>query len=120
VLLGAFLTAISPLMAQSGRVRIRVIDQTGAGLPTAEGSLLGPDSKPVRTVQANEKGEIVFMDLPTGDNRFAVYAMGFRTRHLTVTIQNDHEALIGTTLEVGSVGEFVTVKRRPWWWLIFR
>ena len=141
VLVGALLTAISPLMAQTGRVLIRVTDQNGAVVTTAEASLLGADAKPTRTMRANYAGEIAWMDLPLGNCRFAVIASGFKTRPLVVTLRNGDEVKIEATLEVGTIGEVVTVdtvsveahptpafsarapepkrtKRRPW--LIFR
>jgi hypothetical protein len=121
VLAGALLTAISPLMAQSGRVRIRVTDGAGAVVPGAEVSLLGPDNQPTRTEKTNGAGEIVFQDLPVGDARFTIVEQGFQIRRLTVTIRNGDEVKIETTLDVGLVGEFVTVKRRSRWrWLILR
>jgi len=83
VLVGALLTAISPLMAQSGRVRIIVTDTTGAVIPTAEASLLGSENTRLRTEHANERGEIVFGDLPLGNCRFTVFTRGsFATQQL--------------------------------------
>ena len=69
ILIGAFLTAISPLMAQSGRLRIRVSDITGAVIPGAEVALLGMDGNALRTENANEQGEFIFSDLPIGNSR---------------------------------------------------
>jgi uncharacterized surface anchored protein len=106
-------------MAQAGRVRIRVKDPTGALMPTAQASLLGPDGKPVRTARADEKGEIVWRDLPFGDCRFAVEAMGFQKRPLMVTVRNGEEVQVETSLDVGFIGEIVTIKRQPWWRRIF-
>jgi hypothetical protein len=136
VLLGALLTAISPLMAQSGRVRIMVTDPTGTVIPTAQASLLGSDNKPTRTEHANERGEIVFADLPLGDCRFAVTTIGFATSQVVVTLRNGDEVKIETSLQVGLVGEFVTVQKntskpnktptmasptsKRKWWQIFR
>src|SRR5579862_1965377 len=48
ILAGALLTAISPLMAQAGRVRIRVIDKNGGAIPTAMASLLDAGGKTIR------------------------------------------------------------------------
>ena len=141
VLAGALLTAISPLMAQTGRVRIRVTEATGAVVTTAEAALLGVDAKPIRTLRANDAGEIAWMDLPLGDCRFALIAPGFKARPLLVTLRNSDEVKIEATLEVGTVGTMVEVetvfvepalpsaasapaqepkrtKRRRWW--IFR
>jgi hypothetical protein len=107
VLVGALLTAVSPLMAQTGRVRIRVTDATGAVITTAEGSLIRADDKPEQTAQANAAGEITLADLPLGNCRLEITATGFRKRPLTVTLRSDEEVKIETRLEVGSVGEFV-------------
>jgi hypothetical protein len=121
VLLGLLLTAISPLLAQTGRVRIRVTDPTGAVVPNARAYLLGPNDKPSQTAEANEAGEIVFTDLPIGNSRFEVTEMGFRTLRLTATIRDSEEVKIEAPLDIGFVGEVVLVKKRSrWHWLIFR
>jgi hypothetical protein len=96
-------------MAQSGRVRICVTDRTGAVVPSAEASLLGSDNNPTRTEPANGTGEIVFVDLPFGDSRFAVKAAGFNTRRLTATIRNGDELRVEAVLEVGFVGTTIEV-----------
>jgi hypothetical protein len=123
-------------MAQTGRVRIRMINANGSMVATAEASLLGGDSKPVRTGDANELGEIAFTDLPFGDSRFSVVAPGFNTKPLTVTIKNSDEIGVEIGLEVGSVGGPMLVETesakmsstlpattkpaKRWRWLIFR
>lgn len=109
VLAGALLTAISPLMAQAGRVRIRVTDPAGTVIPGARVSLLGPDNTPTRTEQTDERGEIVFADLPVGDCRLAVAVIGFSTRRLTVPVRGGDELKVEAVLQVGFVGEVVTV-----------
>ncbi len=121
VMVGALLTAISPLMAQMGRVRIRVTDVTEAVLPGAVVSLLGSDDKVMRTAQTDGVGEIVLTDLPMGDSRFTIAAPGFKTRALTVTIRNGDEVKIEAVLDVGPTNMGVIVeevpvkpKRRPW------
>jgi uncharacterized surface anchored protein len=96
-------------MAQSGRVRILVTDRTGAVVPTAEASLLGSDNSTIRTEAANGTGEIVFVDLPFGDSRFAVKALGFNTRRLMATIRNGDELKVEAVLEVGSIGTTIEV-----------
>ncbi len=101
ILAGALLTAISPLMAQDGRVRIRVIDKNGAAIATAVGSLLDPDGKPMREARADNTGEIVLTDLPFGDCRFAVDAAGFNTRRVTATLTNSNEVNLKIVLDVG-------------------
>ena len=113
VLMGALLTAIAPLMAQTGRVRIRVTDATGAVIPTAEASLLAFDNRPIRTAKADEAGEILLIDLPLGNCRFRVSAAGFASRTLTITIANSEELQLDAKLEVGPIGEIVIVEAQP-------
>ena len=66
VLVGVLLTAVSPLMAQSGRVRIRVTDASGTLIQDAEAYMTGKDHKLILT-RANEAGEIALANLPIGD-----------------------------------------------------
>jgi uncharacterized surface anchored protein len=111
VLVGALLTAISPLMAQTGRVRIQVTDASGAVVPGAVASLLGPDDNVIRTARSDGLGEIVLTDLPFGDCRFAVATPGFKARRLTVTVRNGDEVKIEAVLEIGAtMGDVVTVE----------
>jgi hypothetical protein len=109
ILFGALLTAASPLFAQSGRVRLRVTDASGAVIPDAEASLIGKDEKPVRTIKANQDGEILLTDLAIGDARVRVRCTGFDSRVVTVVARNGDEAKIEVSLQVGSVGTVVTV-----------
>lgn len=121
ILIGAFLTAISPLMAQSGRVRIRVTDVTGAVVPGAVAFLLGEDGKPTRTAYADEAGEIEFSELPMGDSRFNARRRGFKDLPLTVTVRNGDEMKVEAQLEVGSMGGAATaLPPKHHWWQIFR
>lgn len=127
VLVGALLTAISPLMAQSGRVRIRVIDPAGAVVPGAEVSLLGTDGEPIRVAKVNEIGEVVFTDLPIGDSRLLVNRQGFRNLPLTVTVLKSQEVSVNAKLEIavwgvdimGEVAPVVPQRPKRHWWHIF-
>jgi hypothetical protein len=87
-------------MAQTGRVRIRVLDPTGAVVITARASLIGADGKAVRTVQVNKVGELVLTDLPSGDSQFLVSAIGFKDRRLTISVRNGDEVKLDTALEL--------------------
>jgi hypothetical protein len=124
VLVGALLTAISPLMAQSGRVRIRVTDPAGAVLPGAEVSLLGSNDKSTRTQRSNEEGEVIFTDLPIGDSRLLVNRQGFRNLPLTVTVLNGEEVSVDAKLEdliwgvdiMGEVAPVVPQRPKRHWW----
>jgi hypothetical protein len=108
-------------MAQTGRARIRVTDATGAVVPGAVASLLGPDDKPIRTARADAIGEIVFGDLPFGDCGFTVATPVFQTQRLTATIRNGDEVKIEAVLEIGTLmGQVVMVVKRRRHWLFFR
>jgi hypothetical protein len=87
-------------MAQTGSVRLRVLDPSGAVVITARASLLGPDGKAVRTVQVNKVGELVLTDLPSGDSQFLVSAIGFKDRRLTISVRNGDEVKLDTALEL--------------------
>ena len=113
VLIGALLTAVAPLWAQTGRVRIRVTDATGAGVPRAEVSLLDADDKPTRTVGANEAGEVIWTDLPLGDAHFVVIVPGFNSLRLAVTIRNANEQTVEARLEVAFIGTCNGRAKRP-------
>lgn len=106
VLVAALLTAVAPLMAQSGRVRIVVKDPAGAVIPNAEAVLQGGDGKAIRT---NDAGEIAWSDLPLGGTTFVVRSPGFVSRPVTVTVRNGEEVRTEVTLELGLIGEVVVV-----------
>lgn len=120
VLVGALLTAITPLMAQSGLVRIRVTDVSGAPITNAaEASVMGADGKPVVTARSNDAGEILLTGLPKGDSRILISSPGFQTQVLIVTIRNSREVKIDAILYVSIIGETVAIrpqKKRKWWW----
>lgn len=108
VLVAAFLTTISPLMAQSGRVKIQVTDVTGASIANAEVILLG--SMPVRALKTNPVGEVVCTELAMGDSKFEIRSPGFRMRTLVITLRNDDEVIIQSTLEVANLNMGVMVE----------
>jgi len=118
ILIGTMLTAVAPLWGQTGRVRIRVTDPSGTVIKTARVSLLGVNGQPVRQLEADQMGEVVWTDLPLGDSHFTVTSPGFILLRLTVTIRNANEQIVDARLE-GFVGEIVPIKRRRWW-QIFR
>jgi Carboxypeptidase regulatory-like domain len=118
VLVGALLSVVSPLLAQSGRVRFRVSDQTGALVPGAEISLLDKENEVSLTLHADNAGAAVFTGLPWGVARFTVASPGFPTIPVTVTISSGREVKVWATLRFPVVGEVIAVparKRRGWW-----
>ncbi len=120
ILVGAYLTAVSPSVAQSGSVRIRVtVANVAVVIPGAKVSLLGADGKPLRSVETDESGETLFTDLPIGDSRFVVSSPAFMSRLLTVTVRNSDEVRVDAQLEV-TPGDIWPVRPRRRWWHIFR
>jgi hypothetical protein len=114
VLLGALLSAAAPLFAQSGRVRSRVTDATGAVVPGAEVSQLGKDGKTLRSQTADSVGEVVWTDLALGDTQFQVHCPGFKNLELAVTVLGSSEKSVEAQLEIGStLGEVITVDFLP-------
>lgn len=107
ILLGALLTAAAPLFAQSGRLRIRVTDASGAVVSDAPVSVLGT----LATATTDETGEAVFTGLRLGDSQISIVVPGFKTFRSTVTIQGSGEQKLEATLQIGElVGEVVTVE----------
>lgn len=109
MLMGAFLTAISPLMAQSGRVRIRVMDYAGAVIPGAEVLLFG-----VLVGVADETGQIALTSPPIGESQLTVTRPGFKNLPLIVTVRNGDELNIDAKMQVGPfvMGVFVEARRQ--------
>jgi hypothetical protein len=117
VLVGALLTAVSPLLAQSGRVRFRVTDWNGALVPGAEVSLLDKDEARL-TLHTDAAGAAVFTGLPMGVGRFTVASPGYRTIPVTVTISSGKEVKIWATLMLPVTGLVIALparKRKGWW-----
>jgi hypothetical protein len=118
VLVGALLTVVSPLLAQSGRVRFRVTDQSGTLFPNAEISLLNKASEASLTLRSDNAGTAVFTGLPMGVARFTVASPGFLTIPVTVTISGGKEVKVWANLRLPFVGEVIEVpprKRKGWW-----
>jgi hypothetical protein len=101
ILVGVLLAVFTPLWAQTGRVRIRVIDPRGLVVPAATVSLLGTFDQPIRTEVANDAGESVWTDLPLGESHLRVIVPGFKSRLLTVTVMEGEEQMLDARLELG-------------------
>jgi hypothetical protein len=103
VIVVTLLAAISPLFAQTGRVRVRVTDPIGTPVAEAEVSLLGVAGKAVQTSLSDKTGEAVFEGLPMGDVAFAVSATGFKTRSSTVRLRSGDDVKVEVRLDLGAV-----------------
>ncbi len=63
----------------------------------------------MRTEAADERGEVVWMDLPLGDSHFLVNVPGFRSRRLTVTVRDADEKQVEAVLDIGTMGTVVVI-----------
>lgn len=90
ILLGALLTAAAPLFGQSGRLRIRVTDQTGAAVPHSTVSVWGDRENITRQESVNELGEVTLTNLPFGDSIISIAMPGFVTFRRTITTKNSN------------------------------
>lgn len=116
ILVGAILLATAPLLAQSGRVRIHVMDTASRAIPNAEASLFGNDGGSIPVGRANEDGEIVLAGIPAGDAKIRVTYNGFRPLLLTVHIPNTTELKLDARLEVGVWANTSDIKKHKRWW----
>jgi hypothetical protein len=116
--MGALLTTISPLMAQSGRVRIRVTDPMGAAAQGAEASLSEKDGKTISAGRSDEVGEIILTGIPIGIFQIRVSHPGYKIVLLVgVPVLNADEQKLDVKLEVGEAMGVVSFKKRKRWWI---
>ena len=101
VIVPTLLAAISPLLAQTGSVRVRVTDPLGARISDAVASFLDKDKKVIRQARSDRMGELILTNLPVGDGNVEIDIPGFR-----------HMTWIG--LKVGAQGEtLLSVQLQP-------
>ncbi|MFN0107067.1 MAG: carboxypeptidase-like regulatory domain-containing protein [Bryobacteraceae bacterium] len=112
VLAAALLTTISPLLAQSGRLRFSVTDASEAIVVNAEVSISCADGKR-RTARTDAGGFAIFADLPFGDCQLSVASAGFQTARGTYTVKGSDETRVPVRLTVGKIvmGLYVTDSR---------
>jgi uncharacterized surface anchored protein len=100
-------------MAQTGRVRIVVVDPLKALIPQATIELLDKEGKLVRNQRTDERGASLWLNLPIGDSRFRVLSPGFNAKPIVVTITNSDELRVEVTLEPGVQGGVIRVEIPP-------
>ncbi len=112
---GALLTTISPLLAQTGRLRVAAVDPTGATVGQAEVALVCANGTE-RMAKADEAGVVVFADLPLGDCQVRVSRPGFVLWRGKATV-GAAEARVDVKLTIGKIdtGIWVTQPRRKWY-----
>lgn len=104
---GAILTAISPLLAQTGGLRVHVTDSTDTGLGQAQVTVTSPDRK-THTAKTDAKGFADFEGLPWGNCDVTVQSAGFATwrgKHVA-----GGASKLEVRLEVGSLGGYIVLE----------
>lgn len=86
----------SVLVAQTGSLTGKVIDAAGSPVPFASIGML--DGK--KGTLAEEDGTYALMDLPSGEHRFSVSALGFTALEFSVTIRSGETTGYNIDLEV--------------------
>lgn len=107
---GALLTAISPVLAQTGSLLVEVKDGGQLAIQNAEILLTGPDRRE-RKARTDESGVASLNDLPYGDCKVRVQVPGFQTWNGTHTVAGKGNLTV--TLTVGTVGEVVQIEPAP-------
>lgn len=105
VIVVTLLAAISPLLAQTGRVRVRVTGAGGESLAGADVSLLGADGKAVQTLLSDKDGEAGFQGLPMGENKFLVSTKALSSQQIAVQLEDGNEVNADVMLELSVCSE---------------
>src|SRR3954471_19323789 len=111
-LLGMLIPALASAQAIAGsQVSGVVKDASGGVLPGVEVTLTKIDTGTPRTVFTNTDGGYVFPNLPVGPYRLKVALQGFNTYvQEGIVLQENSNPTIDVALNVGNIGEQVTVK----------
>ncbi len=112
VLVGALLTAISPLMAQDKRLRLVAQDPSGAVVVGVTVELLDKDDKVLRKMETNQVGEVVWTDLAVGDSIFRLSAKGFKSKTVSVMLIGAGEKRVEVKLDVSAEFDGLFVSAR--------
>jgi hypothetical protein len=96
----AMLLTGSPVGAQTGTVRVRVTDPTGAKVPRAIISVRGSHENIIRQEETDESGEIVLTGLPVGECVISVIKGGFLTVRRKVIIESAEEERVEVRLQL--------------------
>ena len=97
-----------------GGITGTVTDASGAVVPAATIMIVGDQTKLTRTLQTSETGRYDFVNLPIGNYTITVTRSGFQTLNIpSIQVQANRTATVDATLQVGQVGESITVEETP-------
>jgi hypothetical protein len=91
-------------------LRIRVTDLAGSVIAAAEVSLLRANDQPIRTLSADNVGEILWTDSPVGFSRFLISAPCFMPRQLPITLANGEERSVEVRLDIAPIEDTPAVE----------
>ncbi len=117
----ALLIPVSPLGAETGSLRIHVVDTASSVLPGAQVTLLGPKDKLIRTLSTDKEGVLVWENPPLGESRFRVSVPGFYSQELSITFHSaDYEQKLEVILQPNNTDYYDVGPPKRKWWQIFR
>jgi hypothetical protein len=113
IVLALLLIAAGPLLDAQGTTTTmygKVMDSSGAILPSAQITAINEATGQSRTVQPGPDGEYEIQFLPAGNYTLSVGAPGFKTFHQSnITLQISQGTRVDATLQVGEVTQVVNV-----------
>lgn len=103
--------AIYPIYAQTGAGSIQgtVRDTTGANIPGARVKITHIATAQTRETVSNEAGTFLIPSLPIGEYKITITMTGMKTWEGTLLLQVGQSASVSPTMEVGAVGDVVTI-----------
>jgi len=106
-----FLGMLSPAGAQvvSGSITGTIKDSSSASVPGVAVALTNLDTQQARSAESDRLGNFTFPELPPGRYRVQAAHTGFKSANADLQLQIDQTAHLDMTLEIGAVGETVTV-----------
>ena len=106
----------SYLQAQQtlGGITGTVSDKTGSVLTEATVTLIGDQTQLTRTQKTNAAGAYDIVNLPIGTYTLTFTHEGFETQKIpSILVQANRTATVNVTLQLGQVGQVVTVEESP-------
>ena len=115
-LLTVSLALASHVRAQQtlGGITGTVTDDSGAVVPGATVTIVGDQTKLTRTLDTNETGAYLFVNLPIGNYTITFTHSGFQTLNIpSIQVQANRTVTVNATLKIGEVSQTITVEETP-------
>ncbi len=117
VIIGAILFTVFAIAIQAqtqGEITGLVTDSSGAVMPGANVTVMNKATGATRKVTTNTEGLYAFPSLPPGEYELKVEQSGFKISRVdNIKLEVQGSARLDVTLEVGQVGETVTIDSSP-------